>query len=303
MSRIADVLQKARTESATRQGVRPDSDDSLRPIADVRVPWSLQESTSVTPPPPNVGPPPSNVVPSPSLVHPRDARMPAPERRPSLAHPRIVSGPASTPAPSQITYDPQAIERLVQDLFLAARTAPAPSRVLLTTAEGSRGCAEMAPLVAEALAARVSGTVCLADLDLQNPTLSRRYPLDGKLSLAEVLNKSAPLIDSTHRAPSIVNLWLLPASLASPGTPAPPLHDLEVRARLRELFGTFDYVVAFTGPIGVQPDATFLGHALDGVVLLVDANLPKSERVSAAADLLRREKLRLLGTVVNKGSA
>lgn len=296
MSRIADVLEKARKEKAVSQRVQPASDDNPRAMAQVRVPWSLQE-------PANVAPPHSNVAAPPPPVHTLGAPRPATEPRPSPVPARTVPSPASASAVPEITYDPSAIERLVQDLFLATRgSASAHCRVLLTTVDESRGCAEMAPLIAEALAARVEGTVCLADLDLHTPTLSRRYRLDGKPSLSEALNKPGPLFECTHRAPSIANLWLLPASVTSPEEPASPLHDPEGRARLRELLASFDYVVAFTGPIGVQPDATFLGHALDGVVLLVDATFTKSETVSAAADLLRHAKVRLLGTVVNNGS-
>ena len=186
-------------------------------------------------------------------------------------------------------YNPKAIERIVQNLFLATRGSASPDRrVLFTTVDDSRGSAGIAPLVAEALAGQLDESVCLADLDLNRPTLSQRYHLEEKLSLAEALKKPGPLRGCTHRVPAIANLWLMPGTTAAADGQASVLHDAEAQHRLRELLGTFDYVVAFTGPMSSEPDATRLGPLLDGVVLLVDANVTRPE-VRVAADVLHRE--------------
>lgn len=293
MSRIADALQKARDESAARGPSQPDPEDARpRPIAEVQIPWSLEE--------------PANVAPPPSVVHPPDARGPAEVPRLTPVPRRVVPVPAAAPATAAASVrneDPQAIERLVRILFLATEEGgSAVRRVLLTTVGQSRGCTEIAPLLAEALAAQVSGTVCLADLDQHTPTLHERYPLEGKLSFSEAAVRPGPLRGCAHRAPSITNLWLMPAS--QPAVDASPaiLHDSETHRRLGELLATFDYLVAFTGPIADQTEAMLLGTMLDGIVLFVDANRTTSEAVRAAADVLDRAKVRLIGTVVNNGA-
>jgi Mrp family chromosome partitioning ATPase len=107
-----------------------------------------------------------------------------------------------------------------------------------------------------------------------------------------------PLRACAHRAPSIANLWLMPAGLPTLDV-RPVLGDADTQRRLRELFDTFDHVIAYTAPIGLHADATLFGSIFDGVVLVVDASTTKPEAVRSAADALGQARVRLLGTVLN----
>ncbi len=261
MSRIADVLKKAREESPALQRVQRDPDEGLRRIDEVQNPWSVEQRQD-----------------------------PAPSSSSSS------SSVAAAPAPSE---DGDAIERLLRKLFFSNQQGVPPvRRVLFATVDESRAGSDIAPLAAEALAAQVSGAVCLADLDPYRPTLHTRYPLDGKLSLAEAISSPGPLRGCTHRAPSIANLWLMAGRMPA-SDQRPAFHEAETQTRLRELLATFDYVLGFTAPVGATTDATLLGGMFDGVVLLVDASVTKSEAVRAAADVLQRAEVRLIGTIVN----
>jgi protein-tyrosine kinase len=277
MSRIADVLQKARQENPTRDQVPHDpGEHTARPLAEVRIPWVLEHTASAVAAPPVA----ELTEAAPAAEKPRKVLTP---RRVDVAAPRVD----------------EAIASLVHNLFeLRAAGDTNVRRVLFTSVDDSRGSAEIAPRIGEALAARANGSVCLADLDLHRPTLHHRFQLEGHTGFSDAVLEPGPLRACAHRAPSIANLWLMPAGLPTLDA-RPVLGDPDTHPRLRELLDTFDYVIAYTAPIGLHPDATLLGPIFDGVVLVVDANTTKPEVVRAAAETLERAKARLLGTVLN----
>jgi Mrp family chromosome partitioning ATPase len=189
---------------------------------------------------------------------------------------------------------------LIRNIF-QVRTASdrAVRRLLFTSVDDTRCSIDIAPRVAEALAAQSNRSVCLADLDLHTPTLQNRVrAIEGHRGFADAVIERGPLRACTHGAPTHSNLWLLPA-----GGPTldviPRLNDPDTQRRLADLLATFYYVIGYTAPIGLYNDAAYLGTVFDGVVLVVDATATKSTVVRAAAQALEQANVRLLGTVLN----
>lgn len=281
MSRIADVLQKAREENTTRDRADP-GEHTPRSLAQIRIPWSLGETANDTPTPP---------------------ALEVTEARSAAEKPRQVLVPRRVEVVAPRPHVDDFIVGLVRNLFQVRASADkAVRRVLFTSVDDTPGSAELTPRVAEALAGQSNRSVCLADLDLDRPTLHQRFRLEGQRGFSDAVMERGPLRACTHAAPSISNLWLMPAGLPTLEV-RPRLGDADTQWRLAELLGTFYYVIAYTAPIGLHADATVIGSLFDGVVLVVNANATKADVVRSAAQSLERAKVPLLGTVLNNSAA
>ena len=282
MSRIADALQKSRAENAAHdQPLGPDL-QSLRPLAQVQIPWFLGEAETAAYSPPTAFP----------AVIDAPAEPETPRALPTPARPET--------APRSPRNNDEAVAGLIRNLFQVRTSSDrAVRRLLFTSVDDNRCSSDIAPRVAEALAAQSNRSVCLADLDLHNPTLHRRVPaIEHQRGFADAVVERGPLRACTHGAPSHANLWLLPA-----GAPTldviPLLSETDTTRRLADLLSTFYYVIGYAAPIGHHDDAAHLGKVFDGVVLVVDASATKSQVVRVAAQTLEQANVRLLGTVLN----
>ena len=281
MSRIADALQKSRAETGTDQTHGRDL-TPIRPLAQVQIPWFLGETTSAA-------------VLEPPVEEPTATEAPGEHDKP-----RPVITPPRTDAKQKPSRNDEAVAGLIRNIFQVRTAADrAVRRLLFTSVDDTRCSIDIAPRVAEALAAQSNRSVCLADLDLHSPTLQDRVrAIEGQRGLADAVVERGPLRACTHSSPSHSNLWLLPA-----GAPTldviPRLNDPDTQRRLGDLFATFYYIIGYTAPIGLYNDAAHLGAVFDGVVLVVDATATKSTVVRAAAQALEQANVRLLGTVLN----
>jgi len=283
MSCIADVLQKATDEAAACRpspGIGRNATDAhaLPRAAEVCIPWSFDQTPKA--------------VPNSPLSRLSDAAATLDDGQYEFR-----SRHGAVPRPYREVDDE--IVSLVAQLFpLDGDGETEVRRALFTSVEVSRSSAEVATRVAEVLAQRANGVVCLADLNLQVPTLHLRHQLEGHAGFADALMQSGALRAFTHRAPCSSNLWVMPAGLRAADA-RPLLGSALTQRRLAELFGTFDYVVATTAPIGQHADAALLGAYVDGVVLVLEANRTRPEAARAACDALYAANTRVLGTVLN----
>ena len=281
MSRIADALQKSRSENPGSDQTAGRDSQPLRLLAQVQIPWFMGETTSA--------------VLAPPALEPEVTEAPAEPDKP-----RALVTPPRTEAPPKPARNDEAVAGLIRNIF-QVRTANerAVRRLLFTSVDDTRCSIDIAPRVAEALAAQSNRSVCLADLDLHSPTLHNRVPaIEGQRGFADAVVERGPLRACTHGAPSHSNLWLLPA-----GAPTldviPRLNDADTQHRLGDLLATFYYVIGYTAPIGLYNDAAYLGSVFDGVILVVEASATKSTVVRAAAQSLEQAHVRLLGTVLS----
>jgi Mrp family chromosome partitioning ATPase len=69
---------------------------------------------------------------------------------------------------------------------------------------------------------------------------------------------------------------------------------------MTELRAEFDYVLIDTPAISSSNDATVLGAATDGLVVVLKANSSRRESARGAMQDLRAAKVRVLGAVLNQ---
>lgn len=271
MSRIADVLKKAKAENVAWKQP-PKIDDKLAldlpSIADVKVPWSLADTTPGRPEPPP----------------PLQLARPIPAERTS----RNVAKP-----PAEVPED-HAVASLVRAVFFAGE-ASANRRVLFTAVDDSPSAADIVIQVARALARKTAAPVYLVDMDVANPSLHKKFDMAGRVGFSDALAQVGALSRFAHQDESEINLWVVPAG-SHTGTPG--LGEATTQFRIRSLLESADYVVAYTAAIGRYSDAELFGRLFDGVVLVAQSGMTTPEAIRRAANSLNAAKARLVGTIL-----
>lgn len=189
---------------------------------------------------------------------------------------------------------------LVQRTFLAPEQPGPPARsIVFAGVDESLGSASLAATTAGILAARVSGAVCLVDADLDRPSLHRVFGVTNAVGFAEALKGQEPprnyarrLHGETDNVP-----WLMTAGSAGGGESL--LMAEAERGRIRDVIDAFDFVVLHLPAVTRHPAASVLAAQVDGVVLVVEANVTRRQSLRAAAEALRACGARVLGTVLN----
>lgn len=193
---------------------------------------------------------------------------------------------------------------LVQRLFVPGQSSAKVVRSVMVAGLDNRYSSSMlAAAAGEVLATALTGSVCIVDANLSEPSLDRHYDVPNENGFAQFLAGTGS-VDDYARAPvhgRPTSLWLLP------GGPAPEegagLFARESSVdRFRELINAFDHVLIVAPPLTVEPDTSILAGQVDGVVLVADANLTPRETSRAAADGVRASGARVLGTVLHHGN-
>ena len=186
--------------------------------------------------------------------------------------------------------------RLVQRVFPSA--APdAPRIAMFSGLDSKKGCAGTCARVAELLAARAEGPVCIVDANFQAPSLHEYFGMDNLKGLAEATVESGPIQAFAHQIPE-PDLWLIPSGQAAAKLRFPAMAD-GLRVRIEELRDTFKYVVIHSGPLRLETSAMLLSRWTDGVVLVLEANATRRDTARRAKEMLDAANANLLGIVLN----
>ncbi len=187
----------------------------------------------------------------------------------------------------------------LEELHLVQRLFPLPRKdapqVVVFCGVGPRDGAEfVCARVAETLASQIKETVCLMDAKLKEPSMHRRYDLDGATS---ILHQENACQEKTAN-PKKRNLWVLPASaLRERGSDFTQEDMREQLSALRERFG---FLLICAPALDSAPDGFLLGQLSDGIVLV----LQECSTHRAAALQVRRHLenygVRLLGAVLSR---
>jgi protein-tyrosine kinase len=186
--------------------------------------------------------------------------------------------------------------RLVQRVF--PETTPDSTRVgLFACLESEAGCAPTCARVAELLAARGEGPVCVVDANFLTPSLHEYFGVENVNGLAEATVESGPIQRFAQQVPE-PDLWLIPSGKAGARLRFPAMVD-GLRARIEELRNTFKYVVIHSGPLRPESSAMLLSRWTDGVVLVVEANATRRDTARRVKGMLDAANINLLGVVLN----
>jgi Mrp family chromosome partitioning ATPase len=187
--------------------------------------------------------------------------------------------------------------KLVQRVFLApgleARRA-----VLFAGVERDNGCARICIQAGQTLARLAPQSVCIVDANLRSPVLHEMFDRDNHDGLAAaVVHPGAGRTFARRLAPD--NLWLLPSGSSSVSDPDLLPTAERARACLQELGTQFDYLVVNAPPINLYAESLVLSQFVDGVVLVLEANVTRREIVRNTKTRLEDLNVPLLGIVLN----
>lgn len=186
--------------------------------------------------------------------------------------------------------------KLVQRVFLL-QAGERPRAVVFTGIDLGDGCSRICADTAKTLARNISGSVCLVDANLRSPSLAQFFGVTNRHGLADALRQQGTIRDFTQRLRPD-NLWLLSCGSFAPGSPSLMSSDC-LKALLAELRKEFDYVLINVSAVILDGAASLWGPLVDGVILVVEANLTRREVARKAKETLESANVRLLGAVFN----
>jgi Mrp family chromosome partitioning ATPase len=188
---------------------------------------------------------------------------------------------------------------LVQRVFL---TAPelVPHVVVFTGAQSGAGCSWVCARTSEALAGRLSGTVCVVDANLRAPAMHRYFRVENFRGLTQALHQDDPILNYVQEI-SGRKLWVLPSGPPSAEHPAPWASE-RLALRVAELQRQFTYVLIDCPAMNLYADVTSLSPLADGAILVLEADFTRPEAALQAKNALVEAKFRLLGAALNKRS-
>lgn len=197
--------------------------------------------------------------------------------------------------------DPSAqheVLKLVQTLFLPVGTSTDGLRSVMFAAPEASPDSEMTSAsTAETLAMHTTGTVCLVDANLRDPSLHRHFSVGNATGFADALN-------GTRRAPAVAvqvaaKLWLVPAGMRRSRQDA---SQDRLSGAVADLLAAFDFVIVGACSLGAQPDAIHLALSVDGVVLVIDHERTRRDAARRSVDALQAAQARVLGVVFRSRS-
>lgn len=189
--------------------------------------------------------------------------------------------------------------KLVQRLFVTPGSN-APRIVVFSSVEPGDGCSSVCTCVAEALAARGAGSVCVVDANAHTPSLHSYFGLANRSGLAEAMVHAGPIRTFAQKVHG-KNLWVITCGSAASDLPA-MLGSDQFRSRMKELREAFDCVLIDAPPANLYGDAVTLGQLSDGMILVLQSSSTRREAARKAKETLDAANVRLLGAVLNKRS-
>jgi protein-tyrosine kinase len=190
----------------------------------------------------------------------------------------------------------EADSKIVETVFFADES---PRRTVVFTAPDRRnGCSWILARTARHLAKRISGTVCLVDANLRHPALHNLFCIANSRGFLQALQEHAPIRDYSQQIQD-TNLWVLSSGglLANAGGSLVPDN---VKARLEELSREFDFVLIDTPAVKIGSDASIIGQAADGVILVLASNSTTRENAMNCKLALEAAQVSVAGAVLNK---
>jgi Mrp family chromosome partitioning ATPase len=193
------------------------------------------------------------------------------------------------------TVDTEA-SNLVQRLFFS-KTAAAPRVVVFTGVESGVGCSWVCARAAQALALKVPGQLCVVDGNLRSPALHQYFEMSNRRGLLQSLEEPFPIREYLQASPDD-KLMVLPAGCGP--TDAPTWRADRIARRIIELRETFAFVLIDSSAAGPYADVAVLGSAVEGAVLVIDAEHTRRDAALHARDFLVAASVPILGAALNR---
>ncbi|MDO4252733.1 MAG: polysaccharide biosynthesis tyrosine autokinase [Rothia sp. (in: high G+C Gram-positive bacteria)] len=174
-----------------------------------------------------------------------------------------------------------------------------PRSVIITSSEPGEGKSTVSTSLARSLAETGQPTILL-DADLRRPTIAKKFKVDSKVGLTQVLAGQVDLAEAVRQYED-TQLFILPAGRIPPN-PAELLGSEKMSQLVQELSQEF-MVIIDVPPLLPVTDASLLATAVDGVVLVAAVGKTRKEHLEEAARMLAAVKAQLLGVIINRTPA
>jgi Mrp family chromosome partitioning ATPase len=186
---------------------------------------------------------------------------------------------------------------LVRRLFLA----PGPNArrtVLFAGAEEDNGCASICVRAGQILARLTAQSVCVVDVNVHAPVLHGLVKSDNRAGFMSAIGQPGGSARFARRWASD-NVWIMPSGASSAADREQLLSPDQVGACLKELSAEFQRLIVCAPPINLHDESLTLSQLVDGVVLVLEANVTRREIARNAQTRLEELEVPLLGVVLN----
>jgi polysaccharide biosynthesis transport protein len=148
-----------------------------------------------------------------------------------------------------------------------------------------------------AVAAMLSRRTLIIDADLRRPKLHRLFNLPATPGLSDAISQRQRLADFVQPT-GIENLSVLTCGSVA-ARPSQLLESGAMKALMVEASEHYDLVIIDTPPLSACADATTLSQHSDGIMLVTRPNFTIKEVLQKAVSDLTRDRIPMLGVVVN----
>ena len=148
-----------------------------------------------------------------------------------------------------------------------------------------------------AVSAMLSRKTLVIDADLRRPVQHTLFNLPPKPGITEIIEGRRQFTDAIQKT-DVDSLDILTCGEIQ-GRPSQLLESAEMKSILEEAGKEYDLVVIDTPPVSACADAATLGKYSDGVVLVTRPSFTNKEMLQRAVSELTRDRITILGVVVN----
>jgi len=170
---------------------------------------------------------------------------------------------------------------------------------MVTSSMLSEGKSTIVSLLAITAAKKGIKTVII-DSDLRRPVIHKLFKLERQLGLHEVLAEEAAA-KSVIKKTSLDNLDIITAGKIS-AHPAEVFNGPAIGRLIEEMKFYYDQIIIDSAPIIPVSDPLFVANEVDGVALVIKAGETQREVVRRAVDILKTNKFKLMGVILNNMS-
>jgi capsular exopolysaccharide synthesis family protein len=170
--------------------------------------------------------------------------------------------------------------------------------ILVVSPLHGEGASSVACLLSRAMAERGRAKTLLVDLNLRTPSLSRLMNAKGHNGFTSMVAESRAL-DDVSQGTEIDTLKVVTAGNGY----VDPIDVIDNRRTLEivgDLGNHADVVFIDCAPVTLYPDARALAPIVDGVILVVEADVTPVSVANRAVELIRDTGANVLGVVLNK---
>jgi len=159
-------------------------------------------------------------------------------------------------------------------------------KIGITSAIRGEGKSTVAVNLAYALV-QTGSKVLLMDMDMRLPSIANKLSFEQGLGLSDVLIGSADFASCVKSSKKYVN-WHIISSGSIPPVPSELIGSANMKALMKQLETTYDYIVCDLPPVNVVTDASVAKDILDGFVIAVREGYSDKRSIN---DCMRQLKL------------